>query len=178
MMGSQISVLPAAGAVLGMVLVVGTTVEQAGHSDSSVDFDPMGGMDMSGVTMPATDMPPANAPGADTASSGMTGMDTSGTAVSGMNMDDPAMAAAMPGGFHATCTPTQCTVIFARTSTGTAAVLGMTARLAGVRGGIVSLVVGKHAVTLHRGRPVLVGRDRAEFTDSDVDNVTVVFTRR
>ena len=153
-MGPQIAALPFAAGCLGVVLVVGTAVGQAGHSDASVDFDPMGGMDMSGMNMgaPATDMP-------------------------AMNMDDPDMAAAMPGGFHATCGSEKCTVVFAATSSGTARILGTTVELGRVTGDAVTLLVGHRAIELRKRHPVTAGAVRARLVKADDHEVTVEFTR-
>ena len=173
MMQRQMSLVPLAGGCLGVVLVLGTAVGQGGHANNSVDFDPMGGMDMSGAGMPGT----------AGAGDGSAPADSSGTAAGGasamgaMDMSDPAMAASMPGGFHATCTASRCTVIFARTSTGTAHVLGTTARLARVQGTEVTVLIDGRPVRLRPGHALRVGRRRAELVDASSDEFTVTFSR-
>jgi hypothetical protein len=94
-----------------------------------------------------------------------------------MNMNDPNMAASMPGGLHTTCKGDTCTVIFAPTATGTAKVLGTTAKLDSANAKQLVLTVGRKKLTLRQGKPVQDGKMRVELTSATAHEYTVKFTR-
>jgi hypothetical protein len=94
-----------------------------------------------------------------------------------MSMADPHMAAQMPGGLHTTCAADSCTVIFADKATGTAKVLGTTAKLDSAKAKQIVLTVGKKKLTLRQGKPVTDGKLRIELTSANGGEYTVKFTR-
>jgi hypothetical protein len=94
-----------------------------------------------------------------------------------MNMSDPQMAAQMPGGLHSTCAGDTCTVIFADKATGTAKILGTTAKLDSAKAKQIVLTVGKKKLTLSQGKPVTDGKFRIELTSSNAGEYTVKFTK-
>jgi hypothetical protein len=94
-----------------------------------------------------------------------------------MNMNDPKMAASMPGGVHSTCAAEVCTVIFAPSATGVARILGTTAKLDSAKGGQVVLIVGKKHLTLRQGKPVTEGNLRIELKSANAGGYTVQFTK-
>lgn len=184
---SNVAVLPLAAGVLGAALTLGTLLGQSGHAAGYLDIaaagsggSPMSGMNMPGMNMPGMKMPAGapSQPGVNKPEMNMPGMDIPASAMPAkMDMNDPRMAAAMPGGLHTTCRADACTVIFADRATGIAKVLGTTAHLDGVKGKNVTLSVDGHKLTLSRHKPVTVGKVRVELIDGNGHEFTVRFSR-
>ena len=195
-------VLPFFAGVGGAVMLLGTVVGQGGNTNAA-DNNSMSGMDMgSGSSMPGmSGGAPAPAPGGGSGGSssmpGMPGMkmgsDSQSSAGGGsmkmpdgstmassampMNAADPNMAASMPGGLHTDCSGSTCTVQFASTATGTANVLGTTAKLDKASAKQLVLTVGGKKLTLHQGKPVTSGKIKVELTKVSGKTYTVTFTK-
>lgn len=174
------AVMPFFAGVSGAVMVLGTVIGQSGNANSFDDSNPMSGMDM-GPGSSMSSMPGMSGEGSSAApaAGSMTMPDGSTMASSAMpmNMSDPKMAASMPGGLHTSCSGATCTVIFASTATGTAAVLGTTAKLDSASAKQLVLTVGKKKLTLRQGRSVSAGHIKVELTKVAGKSYTVTFTK-
>jgi uncharacterized protein involved in copper resistance len=178
----SIGFAPLSCAILGGVLTLGTVVGQSGPAAEQVAASsPMAGMDHSAMggmnhAMPGMDH---SAPGMD--SSPMPGMGAPPAAdapMDDMDMSAPGMAASMPGGFHADCaTRTTCTVRFAKGATGTAAVLGVKARLHSLTSSTARLLIDGSPLVVHRGKAVRHHRLTVSASRGGPTETTITFRK-
>lgn len=202
---TDVGVMPFLAGVTGVVIMLGTVIGQSGNTNSA-DDNSMSGMDMgpgSSSMSSMSSMPGMSGGGSSGGSSGssssmpgMMSMNGSGPAApsSGgtmkmpdgstmassampMNMADPNMAASMPGGLHTSCSGSTCTVLFASTATGTAKVLGSTAKLDKASAKQLVLAVGGKKLTLTPGKSVRAGKLQVELTKVEGKTYTVKFSK-
>jgi hypothetical protein len=175
-------VMPFFAGITGVVIMLGTVIGQSGNTNSA-DDNSMSGMNMGPGSSSMSSMPgmspSTNSPAAPSTGGSMKMPDGSTMASSAMpmNMADPKMAAAMPGGLHTSCSGSTCTVLFADTATGTADVLGTTAKLDKASAKQLVLTVGKKKLTLRQGKPVTDGKLKIELMKVAGKTYTVTFTK-
>ncbi|HEX3611195.1 MAG TPA: hypothetical protein VHU88_05865 [Sporichthyaceae bacterium] len=203
---TDVGVMPFLAGVTGVVIMFGTVIGQSGNTNSA-DDNSMSGMDMGPGSSSMSSMPGMSGGGSSGGSSGssssMPGMNMPGMTMKGsgpaapstggtmkmpdgstmassampMNMSDPNMAASMPGGLHTSCSGSTCTVLFAGTATGTAKVLGSTAKLDKASAKQLVLTVGGKKLTLTPGKSVRAGKLQVELTKVDGKTYTVKFSQ-
>jgi hypothetical protein len=167
------SLLPLAAALAGGALTLGLFIGQDREADASdAGSSPMAGMDHSGGGGMA---------GMD--HSGMAGMDHSGMAggdqgavepaTTPMDMSAPGMAAQMPGGVHAECQETACTVVFAKGATGAATVLGGKLLLEELTAKEARLLLDGKRLVLRAGKKVQLGAITFTITRIDAQEVSL-----
>jgi hypothetical protein len=179
---TDVGVMPFLAGVTGVVIMFGTVIGQSGNTNAA-DDNSMSGMDMGPGSSSMSSMPgmspSTNSPAAPSTGGTMKMPDGSTMASSAMpmNMSDPKMAASMPGGLHTTCSGSTCTVLFASTATGTAKVLGSTAKLDKASAKQLVLTVGGQKLTLTPGKAVRADKLQVELTKVDGKTYTVKFSK-